>query len=89
MVSHEEAIRLLGELDELGRQLPDEAQAEVDDALEDLGRPRLGRPLRTGVIPELEEALKHGADPSARQRIREALDNLHRQKQIMEKLKRG
>jgi hypothetical protein len=88
MVSHEEAIRLLRELVELGGWIDERSEGQIDDALEDLGRPRLGHPARTEDLEELEEALQHGADAQSLGLIRQAVDNLRRQKQILEELGR-
>jgi hypothetical protein len=77
---------LLRELEELGRAIDGERPTVIDDALEELGQPQIGRGLRTGDIPVLEEALRHGGDPGARKFLEGLLENLRRQREILDDL---
>jgi hypothetical protein len=77
---------LLRELQDLGREIDGIPVPIMDDALRDLGKAGLGRSPRIRDIPDLEQALEQGGDPHAQRLIQEILDNLRRQKQIIDGL---
>jgi hypothetical protein len=87
MSTDKDPLEIVRELRDLGKRVDEIPHQVIDDALQETGGRTLSRSPRTRDLPEIEKAINNPqGEPETRKFLKDLLDNLRRQRDLLDDL---